>query len=136
MANMDKDTATAISAEVKRVITELAVANGWDVRFKGGSYDPSGVLTPKFEIRLPGADKERFGIFASFFDGLSEDDFGVEIVANGIAMKVCGINTRATKSPLELKDAKGNIYRMSVDAYLRIKSAKGVSLYSIVKGKA
>ena len=66
------------------------------------------------DMVLPDAAKREFELFAHAY-GLTADMFGKTFVAKGKTLTIVGINRRASKNCVMLKDAAGSEYHCSAD---------------------
>lgn len=110
---VNRQTAKAIGAEVKEALEQVAAKHGMVLEYKGVTYDPTGMIRPRVELKTASADKSEFSMWATSY-GLEPKDFGAEFSSNGRLFRISGISPRSPKRPILCEEvATGRTFKFT-----------------------
>jgi hypothetical protein len=121
--NINKLTLTAFRKDFTSAVAGLEEKYGVKVVLGNISYSDTefhGKLTvsnPRSAKEVDTLEETNYRMYAPMFYDLPENTFGKEVVFNTKRLKIVGINTRCTKSPIKLEEVlTGKKYKASADS--------------------
>lgn len=117
---MDKATAKMIGERVEAELQKLASELGVQIKRRGGTFDPEGVLTMKLEVALVkgGAvvTKEAAAFKAqAHWYAMNPDDLGCPITVRGVEYTISGLLPRRSKPILVTRTLDGKQFTMAAE---------------------
>lgn len=110
---VNRQTAKAIGAEIKSALQEVAGRHGMTVEYKGVTFDPTGMIRPRVELRTASADESEFSLYATRY-GLEPKDYGAEFTSSGRLFRISGVSPRSPKRPILCEEvATGRTFKFT-----------------------
>ncbi len=117
---MDRKTAKAISADMKKALLKVGAKYGGTFAYTGGRFDDCS-FKPKFEFSETSAtggnaktdkDWERFKMFDP---DLKDVELGAYFVMNGTRYKLVACKPRSPKWPIVAEGPRGGRYKFKLE---------------------
>lgn len=120
---VDRATCQMLGAEIEKAIDPILAAHGFERTKTSRNFgDYFGLKIQAVPVGAEKPQETDWNRYASLFD-LPADGLGKTVTLGGKAMTIVGLNTRARRMPVMLKDASGRSFKApaeGVAAMLRV----------------